>query len=163
KRPVAFRDRVVASALEEARRTWMVNGRACFRILAVAGPEDAHLLLDLFVGNARVVSDTALAGDAQLVEDLARALEREATRTTERVREILNDAPVLPRLAGALHSLVDLDHAAFDLCDGAFILFMQAAGQDDVRVTRGVVEKEIDRREELQPFETAGDEGVIWQ
>src|SRR5262245_7928116 len=163
KRPVTLRDRIVASALEEPRGAWMVNRRARFRIFAVAGPEDAHLPLDLFVGDARVVRDTAFAGDAQFVENLARAAEGEAARPTQRGRQVLNDAPVLPGLARTLHGLVDLDDAAFDLRDGPFILFVQAARQHDVRVTRRVVEEEINSAEELQPFETPRDEGVVGQ
>src|SRR5690606_28046530 len=77
----ALRHRVVAARLEEARRTGVVGrGLAGLRILRVAGPEDAHLALDLLVRDARVVGDAALAGDPQLLEDRARALEREAVR-----------------------------------------------------------------------------------
>ena len=76
----AFRDRVVAAALEQPRRARMIDRLAGLRILAVARPEDAHLLLDLLVGDAGVIGDAALAGDAQLFEDLARAVEREAVR-----------------------------------------------------------------------------------
>src|SRR5262245_13432984 len=163
KRSLALGNRVIASALEQPRRPTMIDWLTGLRILAVAGPEDAHLSLDLFVRNARVVRDASFAGDPQFVEDLARAAEGEAARPAQRTRQILDDAPVLPCLARALHGLVDLDHAAFDLRDGPFVLFMQAPGQHDVRVTGRVIQKEIDCRVELQPFETARDEGVVGQ
>ena len=63
--------------------------------------------------------------------------------------------PVLPRLAGAVDRLVDLDDAALDLRDGALVFFLQAAGQDDVGVAGGVVEEEVDRDVELELLEAA--------
>ena len=58
---------------------------------------------------------------------------------------VLDDPPVLPRLARALNRLVDLDDAALDLRDQAFVLLLQAARQYHVGMARGVVQEEIDR------------------
>src|SRR6185295_19279306 len=110
------------------------------RILRIARPEDTHLPFDFLVGDARIVGHAALAGDAQLLEDLARAAEREAARAAERPGQVLDDPPVLPGFAGTVHGLVDLDHAALDLRHQALVLFLEASGHDDVRVPRRVVE-----------------------
>ena len=67
------------------------------------------------------------------------------------------------RLARAVDRLVDLDDAAFDLRHRALVFFLQAAGQHDVGVARGVVEEEVDRDEELELVEAARDERVVGQ
>src|SRR5690606_7044615 len=113
--------------------------------------------------DARVVRDAALAGDAELLEDLARALERESMWTPERAGDVLDDSPVLACIAGTLDGLIDLDDAAFDLRDRAFVFFLQAARQHDVGVARGVVQEEVDRDEEVELLERAGDELVVGQ
>ena len=160
----ALRDRVVAARFEQPWRAFVIRRRrAGLRIVAVAGPEHAHLALDLFVGHARVVGDAALAGDAQLLEDLARAREREAVRTAQRGGDVLNDPPVLARLARTIHRLVDLDDASFDLRDRALVFLVQAARQHDVGMAGGVVQEEVDRDVELELVEAAGDERVVGQ
>src|SRR5262245_54391845 len=157
-----FGDRVIAAALEQARRACVFGDRlAGLRVVAVTGPEHSHVPLDLLVGHARVIGDAAAAGDTKFLENLARTAEGEACRTLQRDRNVLDDPPVLARLSGTRHRLVDLDDAAFDLCDRPFILLVKAAGQDDVGVTRRVVQEEIDRRVELQLVETASDEVVV--
>jgi hypothetical protein len=143
----AFRDRIVAAAFEQARRARVVDRRAGLRIFAVTGPEDAEPLFDFLVGDARIIGQTAFAGPAQLLEDRARTVEGEAVWTLERSGDVLDDAPVLPRLAGTVDCLVDLDDAPFDLRHEPFILFVQAARQDDVGVAGRVAEEEIDRGE----------------
>ena len=158
----ALGDRIVAAGLEQPRRPRVIGRRgAGSRIRAVTGPKYAHLPLDLLVSDAGVVGDAAFARDAQLLEDRARVLEGEAVGASERGGEILDDAPVLPGLAGALDCLVDLDDATFDLGDGAFVLFLQAPRQHDVGVLRGVVQEEVDHREELELLERAGDELTV--
>ncbi len=77
--------------------------------------------------------------------------------------DILDDAPVLARLAGAVDRLVDLDDAALDLRDGALVLFLQTARQHDVGVPRGVAQEEIDHDEELELVEAARDERIVGQ
>ena len=133
------------------------------RILRIARPEHAHLALDLLVSDARVVGDAAFACDPQLLENLAWLFEGESLRAAERARQILDDPPVLSGLAGAVDGLIDLDDAAFDLRDGAFILFVKTARQHDVGVAGGVVEEEIDRGVELQLLETPRHEVVVGQ
>src|SRR5205085_5424769 len=89
-----------------------------------ARPEDAHPGLDLLVGDARVVGHPAPARPPQLVEDLPRAAEGEAVLAAERLRDVLEDAPVLPRVPGRLDSLVDLDHPALGRADGPLVLLV---------------------------------------
>ena len=84
-------------------------------------------------------------------------------RTPERAGDVLDDAPILPRLARTVDGLVDLDDAPFDLRDRPFVLFLQAARQHDVGVPGGVVEEKIDGDVELQLLQTARDEGVVGQ
>src|SRR5690606_37645616 len=115
----ALRDGVPRAGLEQARRARVVDGRAVRRF-ARAGPEDAVLALDLLVGDARVVDDGALRGHAQLFEDGARALERQAALAAQGAGDVLDDAPVLPRLARRVDGLVDLDDPPLDLRDGPF-------------------------------------------
>ena len=141
----------------------MLDGASGGRVVAVARPEHAHLPLDLFVSDAGIIGDAVFAGAAELVEDLARLVEREAVRPSQRTGEILDDAPVLPRLAGTVDRLVDLDHASFHLRHRAFVFFVQAARQHDVRVPRRVVEEEIDGGIELELLEAAGNEAAVGQ
>src|SRR5262245_8361994 len=84
-------------------------------------------------------------------------------RPPERLRDVLDDAPILTRVAGAVHSLVDLDDAPLDLRHRPFVLLVQAAGQHDVGVPRSVVEEEVDGNIELELLEGARDEGVVRQ
>src|SRR4030095_3784124 len=119
-------------------------------ILAVAGPEHAELPIDFLVGHAGVVGDTALAGHAKLLEDLARHAEGEPSGPSKRLCDVLDDAPVFARLAGTVHGLVDLDDAAFYLCHRALVLLVEAAGQHHIGVPRGVVQEEVDGDVELE-------------
>src|SRR5262249_24243873 len=77
-RTVPFGDGVVAAALEQARRAFVVDGGPRARIVAVARPEDAELRVDFLVRDARIVRDAAFARAAQLLEDLAWPGERHA-------------------------------------------------------------------------------------
>src|SRR4029453_17382843 len=91
----ALGDRVIAPRLEQPRCAGMIRKRLSrARILAVAGPEHAHLPLDLLVGNPGIVRHASLAGAAQLLEDLARSPEGEAVRAAHLAGQVLEDAPV---------------------------------------------------------------------
>ena len=59
---------------------------------------------------------------------------------------------------GQVDRLVDLDDAALDLRDGPLVLFVKAAGQDDIGVPRRIVQEEVDGGEELELVQAAGDE-----
>src|SRR5262245_51305083 len=163
KRPCPLRDRVVAAAFKQARSAGMVDQAPRFRIVAVARPEHAHLCFDLFVRNPGIVGDAAFAGAAQLVEELVRAGKAEPMRAAEPTRDVLNDSPILSRVAWRIDRLVDLDDAPFDLCNGAFILLLEAAGQHDVGMTRGVGQEEVDGSVELESFQCAGAECDVRQ
>src|SRR5262249_42491823 len=84
-------DRIPGTRFEETRRAGMVLGRA--------GPEDAVLPLDALPGDAGIVGDAARGRQPQLVEDLARPGELEAVLPSERSGDVLDDAPVLARIA----------------------------------------------------------------
>src|SRR5262249_58814946 len=81
-----------ATSLEQPGSPRMVELRA--------GPEDAHLPVDLLPRDAVVVGGAAARGLAQLVEDLAGRAIWELVRTPEPVREVPEDGPVLARAAG---------------------------------------------------------------
>jgi len=100
------------------------------------GPEDSALAFDLFVGDAGVIGDVAFRRHALLIEDFTRLVESEAALAVHRAGDILNDAPILFRVARRIDRLVDLDDSAFDLRDDSFILFVQRAWQDDIGVMR---------------------------
>src|SRR5262249_47993055 len=95
----ALRDGVEASGLEEPRRPAVLDRLAALRVGGVARPENAHLSLDFLVRDARVIGDAAFARDSKLLEDRPRVLEREAVRSIESARDVLNDDPVLTRVA----------------------------------------------------------------
>jgi hypothetical protein len=82
-------------------------------------------------------------------------------RPPQRRSEVLDDAPVLSRLAGTVDRFVDLNDAAFDLSYGAFVLLVEATRQDDVSMPRRVVQKEVDGGVELELLEAARDERVV--
>src|SRR4029079_5844217 len=95
------------------------------------------------------------------LEDLTGALEREAVRPSQRRGDVLDDAPVLPRLAWTVDRLVDLDDAALDLRDGPFVFFVQTPRQHDLGVPCRVVQEEVDGGIELEFLETARHEGIV--
>src|SRR4029434_10989131 len=105
--------------------------------------------------------DTAFAGDPKLVEDFARLGEGETGRPAERLRNVLDDAPVLPRLTRTVDGLVDLDDASFNLGHRAFVFLLKTARQHDCGVPRRVVQEEVDRGVELELVETTRDEGIV--
>src|SRR5581483_12080241 len=108
-----------------------------------AGPKDAELLLDAFVGDAGIIGDPARRGAPQFREDFTRIGERESSLASQRRRDVLHDAPVLTGIAGRIHALVDLDNPAFNLCDGALVLLVQRSRQHDLGMMGGFAEEEI--------------------
>src|SRR5690606_6024375 len=142
-----LRNRVPRAGLEQPWRAGMIVRRAW--------PEHTELLIDLLVRDAGVVREATLRRDAQLVEDPARRLEVEAAAAAERVRDVLDDAPVLARVARRIDGPVDLDDAALDLRHGALVLLLERAREHDVGVARGLAQEELDRDEELELLERA--------
>src|SRR5581483_6356664 len=144
--PRALGNGIVAVALEEPWSSGMIgNGLSCLVIVRRARPEHSELFLDFLISDSRVIRDTALAGNAQLFEYFRRRVERKSVRPIQRLGDVLDDDPILSRFTGTVDRFVDLDHAPFHLRYGAFVLFLQAAGKDDVGMSRGVVQEEIDR------------------
>src|SRR5690606_35568429 len=90
-RAPTVRDGIPRTGFKEPRRTGVIGRRA--------GPEDALLLLDLLVRDPCIVDHASRRTAPQFVEDLARRAERESPFAAERPRDVLNDPPVLPRIA----------------------------------------------------------------
>ncbi len=131
------------AALEEPRRAGVV--------LRGAGPEHAHVLLDLLVGDAGVVGGAALGGHSQLVEDVLGAGEVvEVLPAPQALGELHHDLPVGLGVAWAVHGLVDLDDAALGAGGGALVLLVQGRRQHDVRMLGALAEEEVQADEELQ-------------
>src|SRR5262245_8989436 len=126
-------------------------------VISWTGPKNPVLALDLFIADAGVIGDAGAGRHAQLVENLSRVGKSETMGPVQRLGNVLNDTPIFPRLAGALHSLVDLDDAALGGCDNTFVFFLQRTGQDHIRITRGVTKEEIDGDVEFQLLEHAPD------
>src|SRR5262249_12088602 len=148
-------DWIPGPRLEETRRPGMVLGRA--------GPEDAALALDALAGDPGLVGDAAGRRPPELVEDLARSRELEAVRPAERAGDVLDDAPVLPRVARARDRPVDLDDAPLGGGDRALVLLLLRPGEHDVRIARGVVQEEVDGDVELETLELVAHEGAVPQ
>src|SRR5262249_22209916 len=132
-------------------------------LVAGAWPENAVLLLDFLVGDAAVVGHAALAGAAEFVENLFRPAVGKALGPAERGGDVLNDAPVLARIAGGVNRLVDLDDPTFDLRDRALVLLVQRAGQYHVGVPGRLAHEKINGHEELELVEHAPDILIIRQ
>src|SRR5690606_8936734 len=86
-----LRDGVVGAGLEEPRSAGVILRRA--------GPENAHLSLDLLPNNAVVVTDPALARDSQLFEDFPWSGKFETVIPAHGTGDVLDDLPVLPGLS----------------------------------------------------------------
>ena len=129
-------------AFEQPRRAGMIERGT--------RPEDAHLLVDLLVGDAVVIGDAAARGLAQFLEDLARFVEREVLAAAQAARQIADDLRIGARIAGRIHGLLNMDHAPLHVAGDALLFFLQAAGQHDVGMRRGFRKEEIDDAEELQ-------------
>src|SRR5262245_53768200 len=110
---------VEAAALEESRRPRVLGRRT--------RPEDAHLALDLLVGDAGVVGRAASRKHAELGEDLLRRVEGEVPAVAEPFGQRAHDAPVLPGLTGRRDRLTDADHPALGAGHGALVFLVQRA------------------------------------
>src|SRR6185436_10267575 len=131
--------------------------------LARTGPEHAEALLDALVRHSRVVAHSALGREPQLLEDRARALEREPASAAEGLGDVLDDAPVLPRLPGAIDGLVDANNAAFRLRHGTVVLFLERPRKHHVGVARALAHEEIDGDVEVELRKGGAHEVVVRQ
>src|SRR5690606_18946617 len=116
-----------------------------------------------FGGEGRAVVRPPVRGHPLPFPDLFGAVEGEAALASEGLCDVLDDLPVASSLAGALDGPVDLDDTAFELGDGAFVLFLERAGQDDVGVPCGFAQEKVDRDVKLELFEHSPDVVVIRQ
>src|SRR5690606_25084933 len=148
--PASLGDRIVRPWLEQAQRALGIGVGRAVGSFARTGPKDPKALLHGLVGDARVVADSPLGRPAQLVEDLTWTVKGKPSLTTERLGYVLDDTPVLTRLPWALHGLTDADDASLHLGDGALVLFLQRARQDNVCVARRFAHEEVDGDVEVQ-------------
>ena len=132
-------------ALKEARRPGVVGVRA--------GPEDAHLPLDLLVGDAGVVGHAAARHPGELGEDVGGRVEVELMALSEPAGQVADDPPVGAGLPGRVDRLADADHSPLGARDSALVLLVQRAREDQVRVARRLREEEVDGDEEVEPLE----------
>src|SRR5579859_2263925 len=128
-----------------------------------AGPKHAVLLLDLLIGDAGVIGDATLGGQAQLIENLAWVVEGEASLTAQRPSDILDDPPVFARRARAVNGFVDLDDAALGRRHRALVFLMQRAGQDHIGEAGRLAQEEVDHHIEFQLFQHALHKPIVRQ
>jgi len=121
------------------------------------------LPLDLLVGDAVVVGDSAPGGLAQLIEDLARRGEGEAAFPAQGAGHVLDDLPVFARVPRAIHGLPDPDDAALEARHRAFVLLVERARQHHIGELGRLAHEEVDRHVELQLRQHAPHEGVVRQ
>ena len=81
----------------------------------------------------------------------------------EAAGEFEQDFGIRARFSWRRHGLPDPRDPALGGGHGAFLLLMQGAGEDDVRVVRGFVEEKIDRAVEFQLLHRFADEVVVGQ
>ena len=122
-----------------------------------AHPENAVLLLDFFVGDAVIIGISATRRDAQLVENLARAVEVKIFSAAHPFGDFLNNPPIGLGFARRVNRLVDFHDARFRVGRHAFVFRPRRAGQNDIGVARGFAHKEIDVDVKFQAFERLTD------
>src|SRR5262249_46498779 len=153
-------DRVPRARFKKPRRAGMLNWSAV-RADRRARPEHAELAFNLVVGNSRVVRHAARGGPAQLLEDFTRTCEGEAALPAKGPGDVLQDLPVLLRVARRGHGRIDLDDPALGRADRALVLLVLRAGQHHVGEAGGFTQEEIDAGEEFELLEHAADEVAI--
>src|SRR5262249_14696916 len=97
-----------------------------------ARPEDALLALNLLVGNAVIVTQSAARYPTQLTKNVLDAGIGELCPGGKASGQVTDDLPVRTRLFRRLHGPPDADDAAFGRGHGAFVFLLQRARQDDV-------------------------------
>src|SRR5258708_29479800 len=115
-----------------------------------AGPENTHVLVNFFVSDAEIVRMPTARSLAQLVVNVFRRSVRKVLFLSKPLREFAIDPAIAFSVAGRVHSLLDMDDAAFGRAADAFLFFLHTSGQDHVRVMRGLRHKEIDDTEEFE-------------
>ena len=115
---------------EETRRSGMVERRA--------GPKNTHLPIHSFVGDAIVVGYTTSRSDAQLFQNVGRVLEWKVLAAAQPVRQLDDDVGVASRIARRIDALLPVNDAPFGIASEPVFFLLQAAGQNDVRMMRGL-------------------------
>ena len=111
------------------------------------------LLVDLVVGNAVIVTEPTPRHPAQLAKDILDAGIGKLLPGGKPPGQVTHDLPVRTCLARGLHRLPDADDTAFGVGNGAFVLFLQRARQDDIGMPGRFRHEKVDDAEELEPFE----------
>src|SRR6266403_1467007 len=101
-----------APIFEQPRRSGMIERRT--------GPENAHVLVNFFVGDAEIVRVPAARSFAQLVINVFRRSVGKVVSLPKPFREFAIDPAIAFSVAGRVHSLLDMDDAAFGRAADAF-------------------------------------------
>src|SRR5712664_2652490 len=115
-----------------------------------AGPEDAALRVDLLVADAGIVGRPALAGAAQLLEDLARTGVAKAVTVPEASGDVAQYFDIRPRARRRGLGAAAVQHAALEIRHRSFFLGPLRRGQDDVRQRCRLGEEEVGYGEEIE-------------
>src|SRR4029453_13516265 len=132
-------------------------------IEAGARPEYAHVLLDLLVSDTEVIGRAAFRSDTQLVKNVFGTAKRKILFGPEATGELEQDFGIGARISRRRHGLPDSRNPALRRGHGAFLLLMQRASKNDIRVVRGFVEEKINRAVEFQLLQRLADHGVVGQ
>ena len=81
----------------------------------------------------------------------------------EAAGELEQDFGIGARFSWRRHGLPDSRDAPLGGGHGAFLLLMQRAGENDIRVVRGFVEEKIDRAVEFELLQRLADHVVVGQ
>ena len=125
------------AVLEEARRASVIFRRA--------RPEDAALVVDALVADARVVGRAARARATQLVEHRA-GLAVEEGPAAQPVGDLGEDLEVAAHALGGLDGPASPQDTALEVGHRALLLGPLGAGQDDVGELGGLAEEQVARR-----------------
>jgi hypothetical protein len=99
----------------------------------------------------------------ELGENFTGSLESKSPLPPERLGDVLEDPPVLFRVAGRVDRLVDLDDPPLGRAGDTFVLLVLGAGQNHVCEPAGFAEEEVNVRIELELAQHALNEVAIWQ
>src|ERR1700722_4112489 len=131
-----------ASIFEQPGRPGMIERRT--------RPENAHVLVDLFVGDAEIVRSPTARSFAQLIVNFSCRSVWKELLLPQPFREFALDPAIAFSVAGRVHRLLDMDDAAFGRAADAFLFFLQTSGKDYIRVMCGLRHEEVDDAEEFE-------------
>src|SRR5438552_14567499 len=118
-----------------------------------AGPENSHVLVDLFVGDAEIVRMPAPRRFAQLVVNLLCGVIRKVLSFAQALGEFNINPAIAFGVSRRVHSLLNMNHTPLVRAADSFLFFLQTASENHVGVVRGLGHKEVHNTEEFKFFE----------